>query len=102
MEILAGPSERGTLATAMVESALRPQRLSAPDRAQSAASLRPVSRGGAGWVYACVVVQLLGQLALLVPQLSSGRVVIRSMALGTSLAFLVLAPGRIPLRARTT
>ena len=79
----------------MVESALRPPRLSAFGRAEGTKSLHAPSGGSATWVYACVVVQLLSQLALLVEQFAPARVFIRSAALGTSLAFLVLAPGRI-------
>ena len=52
------------------------------------------SGGSAAWVYAYVVVQLLSQLALLAESLAGARVFIRSAALGTSLLFLVVAPGR--------
>ena len=78
----------------MVESALRTQRPSALGRAERTTSLRPASGGSAVWVYTYVVVQLLSQLALLVESLAGARVFIRSAALGTSLLFLVLAPGR--------
>jgi hypothetical protein len=51
------------------------------------------ARPGAGWAYACVAIQFVCQLALLVQQLAPLRVFFRSAAIGTSLAFLLLVPG---------
>jgi hypothetical protein len=50
-------------------------------------------RPGAAWAYACIAIQFLCQLALLLPALAPGRVFFRSLALGTSFAFLLLIPG---------
>jgi hypothetical protein len=49
---------------------------------------------GPGWIYACVVMQLLCQLALLVQEFTPARVFIRSAAFGTSLLFLLAIPSR--------
>jgi hypothetical protein len=78
---------------AMVESAARAQRLAALDRAAPRTPTR-TQAGGPGWVYACLLVQLGCALLLLVQALTPVRVVIRSAALGASLAFLFIVPGR--------
>jgi hypothetical protein len=49
---------------------------------------------GPGWIYACVLMQLVCQLALLVQELTPARVFIRSAAFGTSLFFLLAIPSR--------
>jgi hypothetical protein len=78
----------------MVDGAVPSERLTAVGHAEPASNVRS-ARGGPNWVYACAIVQLACSLALLVPQLVPIRVVIRSAALGTSLAFLFLAPGTL-------
>lgn len=55
-------------------------------------------RRSARWLVGFVVLHLACQLLLLVPGLSSVRVLIRVMAFGLSLAFLVLIPSRNPPR----
>ncbi len=79
----------------MVESALRSPRLTALDHGERASDTRAARRTGPGWVYACIVGQLVFALLLLVPPLAPVRVVIRSAALGMSLAFWFIVPGRI-------
>jgi len=61
--------------------------------------VRGVAVGGAarqagfGWIYAYVAVQFGCQLALLVKELGSQRVIFRSVAFGASLLFLLVIPG---------
>jgi hypothetical protein len=81
----------------MSQSALPPRRLTAFPGAQGAGEVGTPTKagGGPGWVFACVLVQLASQLALLIEPLAPLRVFNRSAALGTSVAFLVLVPGKV-------
>ncbi|HTQ06390.1 MAG TPA: hypothetical protein VMI54_21170 [Polyangiaceae bacterium] len=77
----------------MTEGALRPERAFV----SHAPEPKPTARGGGpAWVYAYIVVQLVCQLCLLVPELKGVRVVVRTAAFGTSLLFLVVAPRGTP------
>ncbi len=80
----------------MVQSALPHRRLTAFPRAigEAAAVSRPAG-SSAMWAYACIVVQLVSQVALLIEPLVAFRVFNRSVALGTSLAFLFIVPGKV-------
>jgi hypothetical protein len=49
---------------------------------------------GARWFYAYLALQIVCQLALLVPVLAPFRLIFRISAFGSSLAILLLAPGR--------
>jgi hypothetical protein len=49
---------------------------------------------GPGWLYLYVIVQVLCQLALLLPSVGPLRVIFRSAAFGTSLLLFLIIPGR--------
>lgn len=68
-------------------------------KSRGATSFRPLSRNLAirsdrDYATALLVAQWLCAMALLVPAFRNARVVIRSLAFGTSLAFLLLVPSR--------
>lgn len=65
---------------------------------------RPRRARGEVWLYAYLVTELLCSVLLLVKELAPARVVIRSMAIGTSLLFLFVIPRRakVPVRHPAT
>jgi hypothetical protein len=68
-----------------------PRAMSTPPQAAVSLSER---LPGARWIFAYLTVQIVCQVALLVPGLGLARVVARSLAFGVSLLFLLIVPGR--------